>query len=825
MTSPLPQDDSRADDLSEFLQLYLDETDEELETLVQELLKLEDDPRDENALNEAFRMLHSLKGSSGMMGYDGIAKLAHHLESRFDQFRSGAAVLDRATMDLMLDCVDFLREFSRQLRAGGVINQDGSALISRLQKLTATPTASEDNIPANGATRHPTADAAADTGTPGVITLGGGYRVRVTFQQGLQLADLKAKLIIARLSNIGEIVGSEPPLDDVQSYDELPQFVVIVATDRSPEDVREIANVDGVELIEILAGDESADETAQPESPLAEEFLQPSEASAVPSSAAEDDDQPHAAEFSGSAPSRAVEPSPVIEQPAAVSAVEQPPTATTTTALADSSRQRVAETVRVDIDRLDRLMNLTGELVVTNARFNQIAAKMSPSLRRAHGGGRLGDLSDRLRSTLDGIRDRALADDPAARGMLDELDDELAALQEQSDLWDEDRRHFSQITEAVDQLSRVSQNLQQGVLETRMVPVGPLFSRFRRVIRDLSHEHNKDVQLVIRGENTELDKRMIDELGDPLLHLIRNSIDHGLESPDQRRQSGKPAAGTIVLEASHSGNNVFVSIQDDGAGINVEKVRARIVKNGLADRDVVESMTRQQAIDHIWHPGFSTAEQVSDISGRGVGMDIVRSRIAELNGTIEVSTELGAGTTFHIRLPLTLAIIRSLMVRFRDGFFAIPVEDVQEIVSIPADQVYTVHGHQTIHVRGEFIPLTAMDKLFTWHNIDTSAAAENANADAGDANDNGNRANANSDRANESNNHGRPAVNVVILHSREKTLGLCVDELLGGADIVIKSLTDNFVSIRGLSGASIMGDGTVCLMLDTNSVFDMTADL
>ena len=216
-----------------------------------------------------------------------------------------------------------------------------------------------------------------------------------------------------------------------------------------------------------------------------------------------------------------------------------------------------------------------------------------------------------------------------------------------------------------------------------MVQVAPLFNRFRRVIRDLSQERNKRVQLVIHGEKTELDKRMIDELGDPLIHLVRNSIDHGLEPPDERVRMGKPEIGTISLEASHSGNNVFIRVRDDGAGINVERIRSRLLERGLVTKSALSELSEQQVVDFIWHPGFSTAEKVTDISGRGVGMDVVRNRILDLNGAIEVDSRPGEGTTFTLRLPLTLAIIRSLLVRFRDGVFSIPIDDVREIVSVP----------------------------------------------------------------------------------------------------------------------------------------------
>jgi two-component system chemotaxis sensor kinase CheA len=444
-------------------------------------------------------------------------------------------------------------------------------------------------------------------------------------------------------------------------------------------------------------------------------------------------------------------------------------------------------------------MNLTGELVVTNARFAQITSQMSPVFRQTSVFNKSRDLTERLRHRFNLVRQQIGAIDSTDENwsaIFNGLEDELEGLEEQSTLWDEGHSQFLKITEAVDQLSLVSKNLQRGVLNTRMVPVGPLLNRFKRVIRDLSVERGKKVQLVIHGEKTELDRRMIDSLGDPLLHLIRNSIDHGLETSEERLKIGKPEVGTIRLEASHRGNNVLITIQDDGGGIRADKIRQKLVSRKLATDAQVKEMTDQQVIDYIWHPGFSTAEQVTDISGRGVGMDIVRMAISELSGTISVASTPKQGTTFTIRLPLTLAIIRSLIIRFRDDHFSIPIDDVREIVSVKSDQIYNVHRHTTIEVRGELIPLVRMDNIFEWNQVYDIPTPKQSTR----------------------------IFNVVLLHSRGTTLGLCVDALVGRADIVIKSLTENFVAIRGISGASVMGNGAVCLMLDCMALVEIASN-
>ena len=782
---------SSSDDLSEYLQVFLDETAEELDSLVESILQLEGDPRNSEALNKSFRMLHSLKGSCGMMGFEVIGDFAHKLEDRFEGYRSGKDLLDRETATLVLKCVDYFRGFIDRLRAGDPNEGDPSDLVRQLTELTrrdvaATPVSNPSSAAAPPAPSNPPPGKSAGA----VMSMSGGILIRIQFKKGLQLADLKARLIVSRLSSIGEVIACEPNIEDVKSFDELSLFSLTLLTGRNLDEVRKIASVDGVESIELEGSPIAIDSAASPsptiqnqlESPLREPVVAPAKVDAI---------APPVVLAKSSTES-------ATSVPITTSAAP-PPAAGTAENL--DTKGPIGETLRIDIDRLDRLMNLTGELVVTNARFAQIASQMSPVFRRNSVFNKSKDLTERLRHRLALIRQQigtGGAKDDRLSAAIDGLEDDLEGLDEQSATWDEGHRHFLQITEAVDQLTRVSKNLQRGVLNTRMVPVGPLLNRFKRVIRDLSVERGKRVQLVVHGENTELDRRMIDSLGDPLLHLVRNSIDHGLEPSEKRRAAGKPEIGTIAIEALHRGNNVLISVRDDGGGISAEKIRARVVSRGISTEAQVREMSEQQIMDYIWHPGFSTAEQVTDISGRGVGMDIVRSAITSLSGTIDVASTPGMGTTFTIRLPLTLAIIRSLMIRNQGGHFSIPIDDVREIVSVSPDRIHAVHRHLTIDVRGELVSLATMDHLFDWNRSSHSPMDELTSS--------------------------HKNVNVVLLNARGKTLGLCVDALVGRSDIVIKSLSENFTSIRGLSGASIMGDGTVCLMLDCSSLIELASE-
>ena len=372
----------------------------------------------------------------------------------------------------------------------------------------------------------------------------------------------------------------------------------------------------------------------------------------------------------------------------------------------------------------------------------------------------------------------------------------------------EAREQLKALSEAIHSLGRVSDGLQKGVLDTRMVPIGPLFERFRRVIRDLSLSSGKEVVLQIGGEKTELDKRMIDELSDPLIHMVRNAVDHGLEPPERARGRGQAAAGTVSLSASHRGNSVVITVSDDGRGIDCERIRQKIVAKGLVSEAEARELSDRELIAYIWHPGLSTAETITEISGRGVGMDIVKSRIENLSGTVDVRCVLGQGTTFTIRLPLTLAIMSSLLVRIYDEIYAIPLDHIDEIVEIRPGQIYRVQGRPAIEIRKKIVALVALGDVFRWGGK-SHPSAQTAAGPAGKGPE-------------------RPPTPpdkriVVVVQNGETTIGLLVDELIGMQEVVLKSLEKNFSAIPGLSGASILGDGRVSLILDLDAVIDMVA--
>ena len=776
--------------MAEYVQMFVDETSEQLDDLVEVLLVLETKPDSPTHLNESFRLIHSIKGAAAMMGLDSITLLTHHLENHFEHLRSGIKTLDRSMMNLILKCVDFLRNAVDMLREGRPL-ASAPELIEQLSQFAEIPLArsvatADDMDGPFVEPNQPSSD--GQQAIDAIAALRGvnvQKRIIVYLDRTIELPELKAELIIARLSDLAVIGRTSPDIDELGSLSELRTLQVWLETTKQDVDLRAAVDIVGVDLIEI---DDVCDEP----------IVEPLNVHAPHSVAVE-------------LPSIAPEPlgNTIVQEPLAcleeVSSSEPPQRSSPSTSnqemvtQAPDTSSKVVETLRVDIQRLDRLMNLAGELVVNRARFVQLASQMTDTFKKSGLISQLRDLCELLRAPTTSI---ALTQEERIRAVDDrysEIRSTVAALEEQLHTLERGRRSFIQLNEAIDQFSRVSDGLQRGVLDTRMVPVGPLFNRFKRTVRDISSELGKKVNFIIRGESTELDKRMIDELGDPLVHLVRNAIDHGLESESVRRSRAKPEEGTLTLEAAHSGNNVLITISDDGGGINTEKVKRRAIERGLVSTTEADMMSDYEIAQFVWAPGFSTAEVVSDISGRGVGMDIVKTRISELNGTIEVDSTLGKGTRFVIRLPLTLAIIRSLLFQLQQGTFAAPIENVREIVSVRDRDIISVHGRDSIEVRGEFIPLVRIEDVFDWHETKYSNATETRI---------------------ESESNGDTS-SVLILTSSAKSMGLVVSALRGCQDIVVKSLDDNFTHIRGVAGASILGDGSVCLLLDVVSCLEL----
>ncbi|MBL6910987.1 MAG: chemotaxis protein CheW [Pirellulales bacterium] len=759
--------DLPADEMSDYVRLYLDETNEQLDSLVEIFLELENQAPTPEELNEAFRLIHSIKGSSALLGLDRITSLTHHLETHFERLRSGKQELNTPTIDIVLRCIDFLRESNQHLQDGEPLSTAGD-LLDQVKSLGQSTSAS-DAPKTQQPDRPQQANAEIEKASPAheqppihsdQKPEESWWSITISVEAGDSSSADAVSKVSQSLAALGELMDSQPPQASLGSTHNLTQIALVLKTFAPEAEI--IQTIEAGSFTDFSVTEVPSDTTIAPAEP---------QTSGVPSR-----------ETQGSNKQRV---QPDLQDTVTEKAAQEP-----------AKPPALAKTVRVDVDRLDVLLNLTGELVVNRARLTQLAENVAPAFHK------LG-LSAHTTNLLESFRKLTarLAEQYGEKAHLElqDLNEQIDTVGNQLQDWEHNRQSFAELSTAIDQLTRVSNSLQRGVLNTRMVPVGPLFNRFKRSIRDITQELGKQVHLQLEGEKTELDKRMIDEIGDPLNHLIRNCVDHGIESADIRIQNEKPEIATVSLAASHRGNNVFITVQDDGSGIDINRVKQTAVARGIIPQSSAAKLTDDEAAELIFQPGFSTATEISDISGRGVGMDIVRTKIAQLNGTVEVSSKQGVGTKFIIRLPLTLTITRCMLFRLSHGVLAVPIENVREIVSVSGYQSTTANGRQMCDVRGEFLPLVSIDDLFDFHALTGGDGKPSTKQTVS------------------------PEKHVVILHAANKSLGLRVDGLLGGQDIVVKSLDENFTHIKGLGGASILGDGSVCLLLDAATCIELAA--
>jgi two-component system chemotaxis sensor kinase CheA len=744
-TNPLAGIVDDADIPPKYLSIFVDEAGITLEELSESLLS----PCDAGSVEQLLCGCHRIKGSAASIGLQRAARVAHYMEDRLQDLRRRRIGPDAQDVDLLLKGVDALRGYVAGLSTGApdttALGEVCKLLIDGAKRLSEAPVkAASAPTPIDW---KPAVVKAAPSDGSGVIGV-------VRFEAGLPLADLKARLVIERLQSFGRLFYCAPSEAQLDECPVIEQLVFGVATTSDAAVISGTLRVEGVTEIETTVVSEQVREAT----------------TTVATTAS-----------SVAAPSVEAEIAAKIEAPSSEGAK------------AAETKAKPTETLRVDIERLDQLMNLSGQLVINRARFSQIGDRLKgvSSLRTTmHSLSAAQHCATRLAVGLQEGEKGGRNTWEMLQGISAKLHDDLEALQRDLQQLQQVRGLIGDLHEAVHQLERVSDGIQNTVMDTRMVPIGPLFARFKRAVRDLTRDNQKDIRLDILGENTELDKRMIDELGDPLIHLVRNSADHGIESPEARVAAGKPRQGTITLNAYHRGNRIVIEVKDDGKGLDAEKIRAKGLSRGLITEADVEKMSLQQIYELIWKPGFSTAEKITEVSGRGMGMDIVLSKIEQLSGTVELSSEPGRGTTFLIKLPLTMAILPSLLAVIDGDVYAVPVESVVEIVRIGRDDISSVHGRPAMRVRGRVISLIHLTDIFG----EESRRPENCD----DA-----------------------TTTVVIIGVGESELALVVDDLLGEQDVVIQSLAENFQNVQGIAGASILGDGRVSLILDVGTMLEM----
>ena len=690
-------------DVSQYLEIFLDESNEHLQTLSDQLIILEKEPDNSDTINEIFRAAHSLKGMAGTMGYKRMQNLTHDMENVFSEVRNGNMEVNSNLVDVLFQCLDALETYVDNIRETQDEGTDDNepiikalnAFIASEGKGNAAPAAKKEEAPAATASAAPAddkdmplADFEKNAVNEALKKNLHVYKIKVSVDENCILKAARAFLVFKNLEGHGDIIKSEPSVQDIEDEKFDFDFSIIVVTEEKYDNI--IALIKNVSEIKDAAGQEITQPF--PEEKTEEAKEEKKETSAVSQTA----------------------------KPAAAKPAAKKPASTGKTS------GSVSHTVRVDIEKLDVLMNLVSELII--AKNGLVSA-----------------------SHVEG--------------------DEAAALNQS-------------FTEQIEYLERVTTNLHESVMKVRMMPIESVFSRFPRMIRDLNKKLGKKMELYMSGEDTELDRTVIDEIGDPIMHLLRNSADHGLESAEIRKERGKSEVGSMFLDAFQEGNNVVIEVRDDGNGIDTEKVKAKAVEKGTIKQEQADVMTDKEAIDLLFRPSFSTAEKVTDVSGRGVGLDVVKSKIEALGGDVEVKTKYGEGSTFSIRLPLTLAIIQALMVKLGDEKYAISLGSIETIEDIPVSDIKYVHAKEVIHLRGNVIPLIRLRDL-----LDVPGEPE------------------------ESEN-----ITVVVVRKGDKQAGLVVDSLIGQMEIVIKSLGKYIRINKMISGATILGDGSVALIIDANTL-------
>jgi len=691
-------------DVSQYLEIFIDETREHLQSLNEQILVLEREPENVDTINEIFRAAHSLKGMAGTMGYKRMQRLTHDMENVFSEIRNGKMKASPKLVDVLFKGLDALEQYLDVIvNSGDEGTEDNEDIIQSLNEILQEGLGGGAAEPA--ATAAPAAPAAAATATAAAGENGvkpytladheksaiakalsekmNAYAMTVYIQESCILKAARAFLVFKALEDLGTVIHSEPSVQDIEDERFEFDFTVVLLTDKDAETAKKkVENVSEIKMACV--------EAISPE--------------AVASVAAEEKKE--------------------TTETAAAPQKEASAQAATATQTKTAGKPVVNRSVRVDIDKLDDLMNLVSELII------------------------------------------------AKNGLVSINTAEVTGLRE------------SGFNEQIEYLERITTNLHQSVMKTRMVPIENVVSRFPRMIRDISKKLDKKMELYMSGEETELDRTVIDEIGDPLMHMLRNAADHGLESNEERIKAGKPEVGSIFLNAYQDGNNVVIEVRDDGKGVDVEKVKKKAVEKGAITAEQAATMSDKEAVDLLFRPSFSTAEKVSDLSGRGVGLDVVKSKIEALGGDVEAKTVLGEGTTFIVRLPLTLAIIQALMVELGQEKYAIPLGSIQTIEDVLPSDIKYVQTKEVIHLRGNVIPLIRLRNVLDIPEDDFAPES----------------------------------LTVVIVAKGDRLAGLVVDNLIGQQEIVIKSIGKYINNNKMIGGATILGDGEVALILDANAI-------
>ncbi|QOR68578.1 chemotaxis protein CheA [Cytobacillus suaedae] len=682
-------------DLNQYLEVFIEESKDHLQSCNEQLLLLEKNPENLTIVNEIFRSAHTLKGMSATMGYEDLASLTHQMENVLDAIRNKKIKVNPSILDVVFQAVDDLEQMVFSIAEGG----DGKRnVVQVVEKLKSIEKGEEIN-------KEPAVTVKAESGNKMIyddfeLTVlqqskeqgFESYEITVSLREDCLLKAARVFMVFEILEQVGEVIKSTPSVELLEEEQFDQEFcVTIVSKEPSTDLQKRVMKVSEVENVDIKVLNFSNETLVNQGSMDAEQEI--------------------AATVAVDGPESKVDESLELVE---AEEVKKPVTA--------KGAGVNNKTIRVNIERLDILMNLFEELVIDRGRLEQISH----------------DLNN------------------------------------------------SELHETVERMSRVSNDLQNIILTMRMVPVETVFNRFPRMVRQLARDLNKKIDLQIVGAETELDRTVIDEIGDPLVHLLRNALDHGVETPEIRRKNGKSEEGKVILKAFHSGNHVFIEIEDDGAGISREKVLRKAISRGIVTEQSASTLTNKQVYELIFSSGFSTAEVISDVSGRGVGLDVVKNTIESLGGSITIDSKEGNGSIFSIQLPLTLSIISVMLVEIQKEKFAIPLSSIIETAIIKKQDILSAHNQKVIDFRGKVVPLVFLKDIFE---VPSTKAEDDF-------------------------------FSVVIVRKGEKMAGLIVDSFIGQQEIVLKSLGNYLNTVFAISGATILGDGQVALIIDCNALIN-----
>lgn len=767
----------------ELLKEWFEEAYDLIDKIEESLLVLESNTSDTEAIDSLFRAAHTLKGGSATVQFLEISHFTHTMEDAMDEIRNGAVQVSSVIVDVLLRALDIIKEMVAARAQNNVYSEDFDDTLNELKKIAehsieeSPKKKTAKKVPVIEKKEEPAVESSVfEFGEYDLMEIKQSntehlpiYQVTVDFNEDNPMRTVGGIQVFTSLRDAGNVLKTVPDFDSLYSDDFYQTVIYIVATSESKEKLQQITELpDMTKKIDVIPFDIDIPEQEDSEAEIKPE----------PESKKTDIKDMLSMYIQNVPEETPIEKAKPIKE---VKRNQEEAPKKNQVPTAKETKNVTSSVLRVDSSRIDELLNLVSEIVINKATFNQLAIKYYESI-------------EQFSTMINAFKDKdkhfsGLLTHNTLNNNIDNLKNEyqkdIADFTTQFDSFLIGYKDIVEKFRSTSQsLDRISSDLREGVMRVRMIQIKQVFSRFPRLVRDLSRDLHKEIDLVMEGEETEVDKAMLDDLSDPLIHMIRNAVDHGMETPEERLAAGKSVPGIVKLKAANEGNLISIYISDDGRGINPESVRKKAIERKIISAD--KQLSEQDTFALLFEPGFSTANQITSVSGRGVGLDVVKKNIEKMSGTVRITSVPGEGTTFVIKLPLTLAIIQGLMVRVQSEIYVLPISSVIESIRISPKDIKSIDNSEVINVRNEVLSLLRLSRLF---NLKKSEDLE--------------------------------SYFVVIVGINDKKMGLLVDSLIGEEDIVIKPLKDKYTTTPGIAGATVLGDGTVSLILDVSQIVEL----